>query len=176
LIYTTKNYRPYKATKFIKAEDSFFQVAQIAELFVYPGDMNPRVRWEGMTVRPPTQNDFAAIAKSAHGDFATLVKQVKSNLKGPLSEKQPVCLLKFKRIGLIGDAFVVEDAAGTRLTMTDRGIAEELSSLPLLRLLPREVLNENVLVARFRHDLDSRRLEVKPLGIVTRQAVIRLTL
>ncbi len=176
LVYTTKNYRPYKAAKFIKAEDSFFQVAQIPELFVYPGDMNQRIRWEGMTSRPAESKDYVAIRKSAHCDFAALVKQVKGNLKGPLSEKQPVCLLKFKQIGLVGDTFVVEDASGNRLTMTDRGIAEEPPSLQLLRLIPSDLLADQVLVARFRHDFDARRLEIKPLGMVTANEVVRLTL
>ncbi len=39
----TQNFRPYKAAKFIKSDDSFFQVAQVKELCVYPGDVNPRV-------------------------------------------------------------------------------------------------------------------------------------
>jgi hypothetical protein len=175
-VYTTKNYRPYHAAKFIKADDSFFEVAQIPELFVYPGDMNQRVRWERMTSRPAEAKDFAAIWRAAEGDFAVLVKRIKGNLKGPLSEKQPVCLLKFQRIGTIGETFVAEDAAGNRLTMTDRGIAEEPPSLQLLRLVPTESLRDQVLVARFRHDLDSLRLEIKPLGIVTKGDVVRLTL
>ena len=47
----TQNFRPYKAAKFIKSDDSFFQVAQVKELCVYPGDVNPRIRWEGMARR-----------------------------------------------------------------------------------------------------------------------------
>ncbi len=175
-LYCTKNFRPYKAAKFIKAEDSFFQVAQIPELFIYPGDMNQRIRWEGMTTRATTAKDFEAIRKFSQTDFVALTKQVKGNLKGPLSEKQPVCLLKFKQIGLVGDAVVVEDASGNRLTMTDRGIAEEPPSLQLLRLVPSESLKDQVLVARFRHDFDAKRLEVKPLAIVTSNDVVRLTL
>ncbi|MFO0943733.1 MAG: hypothetical protein U0930_23605, partial [Pirellulales bacterium] len=175
-LYCTKNYRPYKAAKFIKAEDSFFQVAQIPELFIYPGDMNQRIRWEGMTTRPTIDKDFAAIKKFAQADFAAMAKQVKGNLKGPLSEKQPVCLLKFKRIGMVEETLCVEDVSGNRLTMTDRGIAEEPPSLQLLRLVPSESLVDQVLIARFRHDFDTKRLEVKPLAIVTSNDVVRLTL
>jgi hypothetical protein len=176
LVYTTKNYRPYKAAKFIKAEDSFFQVACVPELLIYPGDMNQRIRWEGMTARPIKPQDLEAIRRAAHADFSVLVKQVKGNLKGPLSEKYPVCLLKFHRIGEIDPLLVIEDAAGNRLTMTDRGIAEEPASLHLLHLVPADTLRDQVLVARFRHDLDSRRLQIKPLAIVTNTEVVRLTL
>jgi hypothetical protein len=38
-------------------------------------------------------------------------------------------------------------------------------------------LHENqVLAVRFRHDLDKRKLQVKPLSIVTKDSVVRLTL
>src|SRR5688572_13526095 len=51
-IHVTQNFRPYKALKYIKSDDSFFQVAQVKELCVYPGDVNPRIRWDGMVARP----------------------------------------------------------------------------------------------------------------------------
>ena len=47
-ICVTQTFRPYHAVKYIKSDDSFFQVAQINELCVYPGELNPRVRWDGM--------------------------------------------------------------------------------------------------------------------------------
>ncbi|MDP1563812.1 MAG: hypothetical protein Q8M16_20715 [Pirellulaceae bacterium] len=175
-VYTTKNYRPYKAAKYIKSEDSFSQIAQVPELYIYPGDMNQRIRWEGMTSRPPTEADYAAVQRAAATDFVQLIKEIKSNLKGPLSEKQPVCLLKFARIGTVADSLVVEDGAGNRLTMTDRGIAEEPPSMELLRLIPNELHRNQTLVARFGHDLDARKLEVKPLAIVAKNSVVRLTL
>src|SRR6266571_4910188 len=42
----TRNYRPYHATKFIREYDSCFHVVVCPELCVYPGNLNPRVRWE----------------------------------------------------------------------------------------------------------------------------------
>src|SRR6201999_3916580 len=98
-IQTTQNFRPYKAAKYIKSEDSFFQVAQVKELCVYPGDVNPRIRWESMLQRPIEARDFQKIRDHAAGDFAAVIKDVKTHLKGPLSDKQPIYALKFKRIG-----------------------------------------------------------------------------
>ena len=40
----TQTLRPYKAAKFIKSDDSFFQVAQVKELCVYPGGREPASR------------------------------------------------------------------------------------------------------------------------------------
>jgi hypothetical protein len=175
-IQVTQNFRPYKAAKYIKSDDSFFQVAQVKELCVYPGDANPRVRWEGMAPRPAEPGDFAKVRNHARADFAALVKDVKANLKGPLADKQPIYALQFRRIGQVEGALVVEDARGERLTMTDAGMTEEPASCHLLHLLPSGMCENQALVARFRHDLDRRKLQVKPLSIVTGDSVVRLTL
>lgn len=175
-IQITQNFRPYKAVKYIKSDDSFFQVAQIKELCVYPGGANPRVRWEGMLPRPLEPRDFETIRKHGQPDIAAAVKEVKSQLKGPLADKQPIYALNFARIGEVDGTYVVEDAKGERLVLTDAGMAEEPASCHLLPLLPKEAFEANTLIGRFRHDLDTRKLQVKPLSIVTRSGIIRLTL
>lgn len=172
----TQNFRPYRAAKYIKSDDSFFQVAQVKELCVYPGDVNPRIRWEGMIPRPLEPRDLEQIRGHARSEFAGVIKEVKMQLKGPLADKQPVYALRFKRIGEIEKTPVVEDSAGERLVMTDHGMAEEPPSCHLLSLLPKDSFSDNVVVVRFRHDLDTRKLQVKPLSIVTPRSIIRLTL
>lgn len=172
----TQNFRPYKAVKYIKSDDSFFQIAQVKELCVYPGDVNPRVRWEGMTPRPAEARDFHRVRDHARSDFTEVVKEVKNNLKAPLADKQPIYALRFKRIGEVGGVPTVEDAKGERLTMTDSGMTEEPPSCHLLHLVPPELHVNQTLIARFRHDLDRRRLQIKPLSIVTGSGVVRLTL
>ena len=172
----TQTFRPYKALKYIKSDDSFFGVAQVKELCVYPGDANPRVRWEGMTSRPIGPADLARVRGHASADFAAVVKQVKNGLKGPLADKQPIHAVRFKRVGRVGETLVAEDAAGGRLALTDAGMTEEPASCHLLSLLPPAALLDQVMVVRFRHDLDTRQLRVKPLSLVTADAVVRLTL
>lgn len=175
-IHVTQNFRPYKAAKYIKSDDSFFQVAQIKELCIYPGDANPRIRWEGMLPRPVESRDLKRVREYARADFAALVKDVKANLKAPLADKQPIHALQFRRIGRVEGALVVEDAKGERLVMTDTGMTEEPASCHLLELLPATLLENQVLVVRFKHDLDKRKLQVKPLSIATDANVVRLTL
>jgi hypothetical protein len=172
----TQNFRPYKAAKFIKSDDSFFQVAQVNELCIYPGDVNPRVRWEGFVPRPLTPDDLRRVRGHGRPNFAAVVKEVKSHLKAPLADKRPVYALNFTRLGRVGDALVAEDAQGERLVLTDAGATDEPASCHLLSLLPRDVLEGQTLIARFRHDLDTRKLQIKPLSIVTADAVVRLTL
>ena len=175
-IRVTQTLRPYKAAKFIKSDDSFFQVAQVKELCVYPGGVNPRVRWDGMVARPLEPKDLATIRGHAQPDFAAAIKEVKGTLKSALADRTPIVALNFKAIGRAGEAFVAEDAKGERLVLTDVGMAEEPASCHLLPLLPRETLSGQTLIARFRHDLDTRKLQIKPLSIVTPTAVVRLTL
>ncbi|QEH36067.1 hypothetical protein OJF2_46250 [Aquisphaera giovannonii] len=175
-IVLTQTFRPYQAARHIKGEDSFAQVAQVKELCVYPGDMNPRVRWDGMLARPIEARDLATVRGHGRAEFAAAVKDVKSVLKNPLADKYPIVALSFRRIGAIGRAMVVEDRTGDRLVLTDAGLPEEPRSTHLLSLVPPEALEDQTLIVRFRHDLDARRLEVKPLSIVTESDVIRLTL
>ncbi|MBX9624336.1 MAG: SWIM zinc finger family protein [Gemmataceae bacterium] len=175
-IRVTQTLVPYKAARHIKREDSVFQVAQVKELCVYPGGVNPRVRWDGCTYRPLDGKDFATVRKHGQPDFAAAIKDVKATLKGALADRTPIVALNFKRIGTVGNALVAEDAKGERLVLTDAGMAEEPASCHLLPLLPKDALAGQTLIARFRHDLGTRKLQVKPLSIVTPENVIRLTL
>jgi hypothetical protein len=175
-VQVTQTFRPYKAVKYVKSDDSFFQVAQVPELCVYPGDVNPRVRWEGMLPRALEPKDLQRVRELGHHDFAAAVKDVKSHLKGPLADKQPIYLLNFRRLGKVNGALAIEDAQGARLVLTDAGMTDEPASCHLLSLLPPSLLANQTMVARFRHDLDTRQLRVKPLSIVTTTGVTRLTL
>jgi len=175
-IHLTQNFRPFKAVKFIRSDDSFFQVACVPELCVYPGDVNPRVRWDAMAPRPVTPADFQRVRGHARADFAAVVKDVKTSIKSPLADKQPIHALQFKAIGLVEGVPVVEDANGQRLVLTDRGMTDEPASCHLLQLISPRLHTDQTLIVRFRHDLDARKLQVKPLAIVTDSQTVRLTL
>ncbi len=175
-IQLTQTLRPYRAAKFIKRDDSFFQIACVPELCIYPGDTNPRIRWDGMTPRAPTPGDYERIRQHARQDMGALIKEVKNTLRLPLADRHPIYAVHFRRIGAIGDETVVEAPDEQRLVMTDAGMVEEPASVYLLELLPPRLLGNQVLVGRFRHDLDERQLRIKPLAIVTTNQVVRLTL
>ncbi len=173
----TQNFRPYKAAKMIKSEDSFFKIAKIPELCIYPGDMNRRVRWDGMTSRSIEAADLQRVRKHAVNDLSVLIKEIKQHLKSPLADRHPVVAFHFSKIGQVDDqTLVVEDHQGNRLAFTETGASEEPASCHLLWLIPKSMLAGQVLVARFHHDLDTGSLRVKPLSIVTESQVFRLTL
>lgn len=175
-IQLTQNFRPFRAAKHIKADDSFFQVATISELFIYPGDVNPRIRWEGMIPRPLTSADFGRVTAAAKTDFAEVIKSVKQSIKNPLADKHPIVALRFERIGSVNGETIVEDSKKVRLVFTDKGLSEEPASCHLIPLLPAELLTRQTLICRFRHDLDTRQLRIKPLSIVSGSQIVRLTL
>ena len=175
LIQQTQTFRPYKAVKYIKGEDSFFKIAVVKELYVYPGAVNPRIRWDGMLPRDVTVKDYTAVRKLAHSSFADLVKEVKGHLKSPLVDKRPVYAMSYAKICEVGGQIVVEDSKSNRLVLTETGMPEEPTSRYLLGLLPKSLLTKQTMLVRFYHDLDTRQLQVKPLSIVTKNDVIRLT-
>jgi hypothetical protein len=175
-IRVTQTLRPYKALKFIKAEDSVYGVVQVKDLCVYPGSVNPRVRWDASLTRPLEPKDLQTVRGHGRSDFPAAVKDVKNALRAPLADRTPILALNYKTFGRVAGEYVIEDAAGNRLVLTDVGMAEEPASLGMIPLLPKSVFANQTMIARFRHDLDTRQLRVKPLSIVTDREVVRLTL
>ncbi len=173
-IQLTQNFRPHKAAKHIREEDALFNVAQVKELFIYPGDMNPRIRWEGMLNRESEPKDYSAIHSFARSDFAQVIKEVKNQIKLPLADKSPVLLLRYKQIGKVADHLVMEDANGERLILEDTDAVQEPESCHLLSLIHEKYLKEQSILGRFHHNLDTHQLRVKPLSIITDSDIIRL--
>lgn len=171
----TRNYRPYRAAKHIREDDSCFHIMACPELCVYPGNLNPRVRWEAAEPRPAAQADYARAREHARTDLRAVLKEVKTQLKSPLGDRHPVALVKYRALGLARDEFVLEDPNGERLVLADDGYAGDPPTLPLLPLLPKDTRHDQVMLVRFHHDLDSQKLRAKPLSLVTSSDVIRLT-
>jgi len=171
----TRNYRPYQAAKFIREDDSFFQVAVCPELFIYPGNLNPRVRWEAMEPRPVTKADHARARAHAKADLRAVIKDVKTQLKSPLGDRRPCALVRYRALGRAREHAVIEDQNGERLVLAEDHHPGEPATLPLLAMLPKAVRQGQVMLVRFHHDLDSQKLHAKPLSVVTEHEVIRLT-
>jgi hypothetical protein len=171
----TRNYRPYHAAKFIREDDSCFQIMVCPELCVYPGNLNPRVRWEASQPRPIAKADYARAREYARPELPAVIKDVKSQLKSPLGDRRPVALLKYRAVGRTGDDTIIEDPGGERLVLADDNYPGDPATLPLLPMLPKKVRHNQVMLVRFHHDLDSQKLRAKPLSIVTESDIIRLT-
>ncbi|MCL1791497.1 MAG: SWIM zinc finger domain-containing protein [Peptococcaceae bacterium] len=166
-IYLGKNFRPFKAQKYIRAEDSVFALIEPRELYIYPGDKNPRVRWDAATQRDITPEDLTEAQTAGRNDFAAVLKEVKNQLRAPLADKNPLYALKMVKLGM--------DDAGGYYAFDEQGANVPL--VPgmfghLFRWLSREQVEDRVLVCRFAQNSASL-LYGEPVALITDTGVIR---
>lgn len=171
-LHTVRTYRPYRAAKYMKEEDSCFSVVKAKELFVYPGQWAPRARWEDMTMRDAGPEDRAAVISHGKRLFAETIKAVKQELLHPLSGKRPVALLAYAKLGLVGERYVLEDEAGTRVTLGDiRSLAHP--GVQLLPLLGERIRRDAAMLVMFGQGLPDGGLIAQPLCLVTDSETVR---
>ena len=175
MIQETRNYRPFKASTHIREDDSFFQIVQVKELFIYPGELNPRIRWEEYTSREFTPADLKKVRSLAAESYADTVRTIKNELKNPLAGKNPVQLLRFSKLGAVCGRPVLENKDGERLVLSDIPQGSEPPSTQLLSLLDKSDLGEGAVLVRFEHDLNARALQAQPLSIISDTGIKRLT-
>jgi len=172
-IYKTKNYRPYKAAKHIKEENSFFNVISTKELFIYPGDINPRARWDSAIVKDITPAYMQKAQTFAIGDYAELVKTVKSSIKNPLMDKNPVALIRLYKAYIKGTHVVLEDESGNKLTLKDSEYFDNAVENTLKAIL-RPDMKGFCMTVLFENDIESGLFFARPLSILTDVKIIRL--
>ena len=173
----TCNYRPVKALKYVKQEDSCFDMARIGRLYYYPGGMNRRVRWDAASLEPVTLQVLKSVRAHAHKDVGSAVKLAKNEMKNLLSEDTCGMLLAFSRIGITetgeGKCWVLEDAAGGRIELAGRP-GQEDGMAALARIPVPEVFQDQALFGLMYYDREKRRIRMCPCSIVTDQGIIRL--
>lgn len=170
----TKNYRPVKALKYVKQEDSFFGVVSTPAAVYYPGEGARRVRWETAEVREAVPADFAAIRGYAAPELAPAVRSAKNYLKAALAAPLDYRLLSYSRI-LRGEdgSLVLQDGKGDTIRLEDapwmEGSAQRIPLLPDGSLLAGQTL-----LGGFWYDGQRRQLKLQPLSIITPESIIRL--
>lgn len=174
-IHKTKNYRPYRATKFIEEEDTQFDMLQLKELFIYPGDRNPRVRWEkeAMVVRATNSADFRKVYDFSTDNYQEMLKSVKNTIKNPLMDKNPVVLIKLHKVFVNGENLIAEDPQGNRLTLHDLPEHNIASTVNLQLFLP-AMPEKMALAVMINNDISTGLLYAQPLCLLTPEKIIRL--
>ncbi|MCJ8014255.1 SWIM zinc finger domain-containing protein [Paenibacillus sp. KQZ6P-2] len=171
-IHSTVQYRPYKAAKLMREEDSFFEVARVPALYRYPGDMNRRVRYESFTSRPLEEQDIAQIRQYAAGSYIEAIKKVKNQLKNPLGDPNPVMLLHVDKVVTDEEGrLFIADAGGDTLGLQDV-IGD--TTVQLVKYLPEDSLKDIAMLVLFDHQPQSGQLRAQPLSIVNKHEIIRL--
>ncbi|WP_419873532.1 SWIM zinc finger family protein [Candidatus Pristimantibacillus sp. PTI5] len=172
-IVITRNFRPFRAAKHMKEDDSVYMAVQTKELFTYPGELNKRVRWEEMTMRECSSGDRNKIRSFAEHSYGAALKTVKNHLKNPLADKNPVLLLHAAEVAKTEKGIVLVNETGERLPLAN--IAR--LGYPTLQLLPhlnqKQLKNMAVLVM-FEDQLSEGKLVAQPLTLITENEMIRL--
>jgi hypothetical protein len=174
-IYKTNNYRPYRAIKHIKAENSAFGMFKLKEIFIYPGSLNPRIRWlpEALMEKRYDNNNMNKIISFASVNYAEIIKSVKNIIKNPLMDKHPVVLLALHKVYLNGENPVIEDREGNKLTLKDRENADFSSTVQLKNFLP--AYPENMALAvMINNDVRTGLFSAQALSLITPGKIIRL--
>ncbi len=172
-IYMTYNYRPLKALKHIKEEDTVFGVAEAKSAACYPGEGNLRIRWEDAFIRPVEQADVQRVREHAAASLKAEVKAAKNILKNALADTILIRLLSFAQIGQCAEGLVLRTKEGETILLGDAPGMEP--SCERIGLLPQESLvKDQVLLGAFYYDSAARRLKLQPLSIITEQDVVRL--
>ncbi|MDR2536155.1 MAG: SWIM zinc finger domain-containing protein [Treponema sp.] len=167
-LYLTKNYRPFKALKYVREEDSFFSILTASELFVYPGDKNPRVRWERYEQRDITSDDLQDARNAGKGDFTEVLKEVKNQIKSPLADKNPIFALRIGRLALEGEeGLSIFDEKGVKIPLKLNNFGF------LLKKATQDQVKGNTLVCRFDQDMKTDILWGLPVALITNETVIR---
>jgi len=170
----TKNYRPVKALKYVKQEDSLFGVVSTPAAVFYPGEGARRVRWESGEVAEATPADLAALRGFAAKELAPVAKSAKNFLKDPLAGVMDYRLVAYDAI-LQGEdgTLALRDAKGDTVQLDDAPWME--ATARRLPLLPDSGLLEGqTLLGGFWYDAAARRLKLQPLSIVTPETIVRL--
>ncbi|WP_020617376.1 SWIM zinc finger family protein [Paenibacillus daejeonensis] len=172
-VHRSLNYRPYKAAKYIKSEDSTFHAIRAGELYVYPGTWNRRIRMEQTSMEEVLESHRQRARETAETSVAEAVKKVRGELKDPLGNKSPVLLLHAAAIQATADGQpVLVDHAGAKLQLGD--VIGWQATTPLLRVLPQEALSDAVFVLLFQHDPLQQRLVAQPIAIIQPTGITRL--
>lgn len=177
-IFKTCNYRPVKAMKYIKQEDSSFALLHIPVLSCYPGELNRRVRWEAAEFREPGEEIYKQVKAAACKEIAGAVKTAKNQIKNILSDDFCAMMVAYRQIGPVrtGDQclLVMEDEQGKRLELRGRNEEEE-GCLKMLREFPDKAIFRNqVLFGLVYYDPADHSMCMAPLSVVTDHGIIRL--
>lgn len=171
-IHNTVQYRPYKAAKLMREEDSFWDAALVPALYRYPGDMNRRVRYESYTARAVEERDLARIREWAAPSYAEAVKKVKNHLKNPLGDPNPVMLLHVEMVVADESGLLyITDAQGEKIGLHDFG---RDATVQLLRYLPEDSLKNVTMLVAFGQLPLTGQLRAQPLSIINMHEIIRL--
>ncbi len=170
-IFRTENICPYKAAKHIKREDSSFDRYAVSELFLYPGTLNRRVRWENAESFPVTENDYSQILSKADSSISDAVKKAKNELKNTLSQPYAAVLIHFDAVAYTADGKGVLQCGDETIAIHPSSDFEQ--TCETLKLIAGN-LSGGAAFGGLSYDSNNHKFYFSPFSIVTENSIIRL--
>ena len=170
-IFCTKHICPYKALKRLKREDSAFERYAVSELYLYPGTLNRRVRWENAESCAVSEQDYAQILSKAEESISAAVKKAKIELKNTLSQPYVAVLIHFDTIAYTAEGQGVLKCGDETIGL--RPSADFAQTCETLRLIAGNLSN-SAAFGGLSYDADDHKFYFSPFSIVTENSIIRL--
>lgn len=174
-VYMTKNYRPLKSLKYVKADDSIFGVVTTPSMAVYPGDGTVRVRWESAEYIDAETDDYKKLRSFAAQSIGGISKEVKNTLKNAIASPVVFKIVAFSKIGETTDGTALKSKGGDTVLLKDCPDIEP--TVERLYMLPNKAYLENgAMLCGFFYNAELRRLCAQPLCIIpdSEDVVVRL--
>lgn len=171
---------PSKVWSKIKIPDSCFEMLLIPRVYKYPG--TSRVRWDSFTTRKLTDEDRLALISCAEESFESAVKKFKNYIKNTLHEKSMMMLLPVASIGMAGVNLLIEDAAGTRIRVSDAPLESgtttnaycTASFIENAKIIPVDMKNVGAVFGKMFYDEQLGEIRFHIHSLITKECVLRL--
>jgi hypothetical protein len=173
-IHYTQNLRPFKALRHLKSESDACRVIFTPELYLYPGALNSRVRWDESSVQSVNQEDFSTVVDLASKDWKPLLKSVKKTLKNPLSQWPPTVILKFEKLCQSKQSIWLLGENEQKIELGEPEDVKVKGLLHVLRTLSAQDLQDACVLVRFFENKRDGQIQAEPLSLINRTKCIRL--
>lgn len=172
VISKTENIRPVKAKKYVRADDSAFELYKVKKLYFYPGGINRRIRWEEAVSEPCGPEIPGKVLSFARDGINAAVKEAKNELKNTLSDESVAMLIAFDCITVSPEGVMALRKGEESIEL--RESSEYEGCLKTLRHLPERYSKEGAVLGEIRYSAEDKRIYMVPLAVVTRSAILRL--
>lgn len=172
VISKTENLRPKKAVKYVKQDDTVFDILQIPTLYYYPGELNKRIRFEEFQTASVTKEDIAKLRSLAAQKLPEQLKVVKNQIKNVLSESSVVAFIPFDFLGTCDTKTVLVQGDQKIELKAKKGMEDTVRRLH--SMLPQSALSEQVLVGEYFYDHKAGQFCIMPHAVITQNAILRL--
>ena len=148
-----------------------FSVYSVDTLYLYPGGLNRRVRWESAADSPADPDTYKTVISKAEPSIADAVKKAKNELKNTLAAPYAVLLLPFDSIGYTADGapVLIHGEEQIRLTAHEH-YPETLATLKLIA----GGLKNGAMLCALAYDGTAHEIRFTPISAVTENGIARL--